>query len=63
MPCDGGPKRVGGAPDLRQPRLVLGFQRSQVAAAEDAVCRTREDELAAAAAKDQLRRDSSALSH
>jgi hypothetical protein len=63
MPGDGRPKRVGGSAHVRQSRFVFRLQRRQVAPAKDAVGRALEDELAAAAAQDELRRDPAALSH
>jgi len=63
MRLDRGAQRVGGASNLGQARRMLGFKSVEIAAAEDAVGPSGEDELAAAPAQDQLGRNSTGFSH
>jgi len=63
MSPEHGPERGDGAIHLGLARVVLGLERGEVAAAEGAERVVVADELAAAAAEQQLRRDPALLSH
>ena len=56
-------QRIGGPAHVFEPSGMLGLQRVEIAAAKDAVGPTGEDELTAAPAQDQLRRNPTRLSH